>query len=93
MHPDFSLRFAVPDGHQQGLQRQVGVGAALPGPPNNAPRKQIDDDCEIKEALVGADVGDICDPELVGGVDIELPIQGVVRHDSRTAAIRNRRLL
>jgi hypothetical protein len=59
----------------------------LHGPPNNAPRKQIDDDCEIKEALVGADVGDICDPELVRSVDIELSVQGVVGHDRRAAAI------
>lgn len=37
---------------------------------------------------MGADVGDICDPELVWGINIELPIQGIVRHDSRAASIR-----
>ena len=74
MHLDFGLRFTAPDGHQQGLQRQIGICAALHGPPNNTPRKEIDDDCEIKEAFVGPDVGDICDPELVRSVDIELSV-------------------
>ena len=36
---------------------------------------------------MGADVGDICDSELAGGIDIELPIQGIVRHDSRAAVV------
>lgn len=88
MHLNFGLWFAPPDSHQQGLQRQIGICAALHGPPNNAPGKQIDDNCEIKEALVGADVGDICDPELVRSVDIELSVQGVVGHDRRAATIR-----
>ncbi len=59
---------------EQGLQGQIGICAALHGPAarqrfaskpregaNNAPGKQIDDNCEIQEALVGADVGDIGD--------------------------------
>ena len=29
MHVDLYLWFAPPDSHQQGLQRQVGIGAAL----------------------------------------------------------------
>ena len=41
---------------------------------------------------MGPDVGDICDPELVRSVDIELSVQGVVGHDCRAAAIRTRLL-
>ena len=41
---------------------------------------------------MGADVGDIGDPELVGGIDIELSVQSIVRHDSRAATIRTRLL-
>jgi glutamine synthetase len=29
MHVDLGLWFAPPDSHEQGLQRQIGVGAAL----------------------------------------------------------------
>jgi hypothetical protein len=61
MHLNFGLWFAPPDSHQQGLQGQIGICAALHGPPNNAPGKQIDDNCEIQEALVGADVGSLID--------------------------------
>ena len=35
-----------------------------------------------------ADIRDVGDPELVGGIDIELTVQGVVGHDSRATAIR-----
>ena len=37
---------------------------------------------------MGADEGDICNPELIRGIDIELSVQGVVGHDSRAATIR-----
>lgn len=37
---------------------------------------------------MGANLGDVCHPELVGGINIKLPVQGIVGHDSRTATIR-----
>ena len=37
---------------------------------------------------MGADAGDVCDPELIRGIDIELSVQGVVGYDSRAATIR-----
>ena len=87
MHLNFGLWFAAPDGHEQGLQRQIGICAALHGPPNNAPGKQIDHDGKIQEAFVGADVGDVGDPELIGRIDIEFPVQSIVGHDSRAATV------
>jgi len=36
---------------------------------------------------VRADVSDIGDPELVRGIDIELPVQGIVGHDSGVTTI------
>lgn len=83
MHVDLGLWFASPDCHQQGLQWQIGIGAALHRPANNAPRKQIDNDSKIKEPLVGADVSNICDPELIQGIHIELSVQGIISHNNR----------
>ena len=59
---------------------------------NDTPRKQIDHDCQIQETPVRADISDIGDPKLVGGIHVELPVQSIVRHDSRTATIRARLL-
>jgi hypothetical protein len=69
---DLGLWFAPPDSHEQGLQRQIGVGATLHGPPNNAPGKQIDHRAmgtplvratmargQIQEPFVRADIGDV----------------------------------
>jgi hypothetical protein len=54
VHMDFDFGFAPPDSHQQGLQRQIGIGPALHRPAarqrfackpqegaNDAPRKQV----------------------------------------------------
>lgn len=45
---------------------------------------------DIGEALVGSDVGDISDPGLVRGRDVELPIQRVVDDNGRPAAVNSR---
>jgi len=60
----------------------------LHGPPNNAPQKQIDHDGKIQKAFAGAEISDVSDLELSGRIDIEFPVQSIVGHDSRTAAIR-----
>jgi hypothetical protein len=78
--------FAI-DEREQVLQRQVGVGAPLHQLSNDTPRKQIDNDSKIQEALVGADVSDVGNPKLIRGLDIKLPVQGIVSHNGRTAAI------
>ena len=59
---DFGLWFAPPNGHEQSLQWQVGVGAALNGPTNNPPRKQIGDNSQTEKPCVGADAGDVAQP-------------------------------
>ena len=38
---------------------------------------------------MGADVGDICYPELVRGIHVEFPIQGIICDDGGAAAIRS----
>ncbi len=68
------LRFAPPDGRKLGLQRQVGRHAGLCGPADHAPREEINHNCQIKPALMGLDIGDVCHPDLVGPINCELPV-------------------
>ena len=87
MNKDLGFGLAPPDGHEQGLQRQVGVSPTLHRPTNDTSGKQIDHHREIQKPFVGADVGDVCDPKLVRCINIELSVQRIVGHDSRTAAV------
>ncbi len=90
---DLGLWFAPPDRHQKGLQRQIGIGAALYRPADDPPGKQIDHDGQIQKILMRADVGDVSDPKLIRGIDVELPVQRIIRHDGRAATIRARLFL
>ena len=89
MYLNLGRWFAPPDGHEQGLQRQGCIGAALHRPTNDPPRKQVDHDSKIQKSFVGANLGDIGDPKLVGGIHVERPIQGIVRPDGRATTIRS----
>ncbi len=66
MDHDLASGLSSPDGHQQGLQRQVRGHAGLGGPADDTAREQIDDDTQIQPALVGLDVGDVGHPDLIG---------------------------
>jgi hypothetical protein len=83
----FGLWLAPPDSREKGLQRQVGRHAGLGGPTDHAAREQIDHDRQIQPAFVGLDVGDVRHPDLVGRIDLELPIQGVGCDNSRLSTI------
>jgi hypothetical protein len=41
MHIDLGFWLATPDGHQQGLQRQIDLGATLHRPTDHPPGKKI----------------------------------------------------
>ncbi len=51
-------------------------------------KRRNHDHRKIQEPLMCADVGDICDPELVRSIHIELSILGVICHEGRAASIR-----
>ena len=89
MYLNLGLWFASPNGHEQGLQRQGCMGAALHRPTNDPPRKQVDHNSKIQKSFVGANLGDIGDPKLVGGIHVEPPTQGIARHDGRATTIRS----
>ena len=58
-------RFASPDGHKKGLQRNARGHAGLRGQADYAAGEQIDDDTEIQPVLMGLNVGEIGDPDLI----------------------------
>ncbi len=70
--------FRCQNGSQQGLQNHVGCLAALHRPAHDPAREEIEDDREVSEALVGADIGDVGHPCPVRCLHIELAIQRVV---------------
>ena len=47
MHCDRSRRFAPPDGHQQGPEREVCCHARLGGPSDHTAREQVNDDTQV----------------------------------------------
>lgn len=88
MNQHLSLRLAPPDGHEQGLQDNIRGLLALHRPADHAPRIEIDDRamgtppiretvarCEVGEALLRPDLGDVGHPSLVQGPDIERPTE------------------
>ena len=83
-------RLPAPHRHQQRPQDDVGRLAALQGPANDASGVEIDYASQIGEALQRPDIGDIGDPDPVGGGDVELAVQCVVDDHGRLAAIAAR---
>ena len=81
------LRLAPPEGHEQGLQDDICRLSALHRPADHAPGIQVDDHRKVSEPLLRPDVGDVSYPNLVRNLDIKLPVEGVVDHDRRLAAI------
>lgn len=81
------LRPAPPDSHEQDLQDDIRRLTALHRPADHAPGMQIHDDRKVSKALLRPDLGDVGHPDLVRGLDIKLPVEGVIDHDRRLAAI------
>lgn len=75
----FLLRFTSPDGHQQRINGQVAAHARFHRPANDLAREQIEHYRQIQPAFIGADVGDVGDPDLVRLADVELALQPVRR--------------
>ena len=86
MDHHLGLGFAPPDGREQGLQGKLGCHPRLGGRSDDAPREQVDHDRQIQAAFVGPGVGDVGHPDLVGRINLELPVQGVGRDHDRLAS-------
>ncbi len=57
---------ALPDRHEDRVKHQVALERGLHRPPYHHARVQVDDDGEIEESLVSADVGDVTNPGMIG---------------------------
>ena len=77
MDQNFVVRFSAPQGHQQGIDDKIRAGTVFHAPTDDLPREYVQDNRQVQPAFVGADVGKICDPRLVGALDLELTNQSV----------------
>jgi hypothetical protein len=67
----------LPYGHLQGVQGQVGVEGGGDLPADDHPGEDVDDEGGVDPAGEGTDVGDVGDPERVGCIRGELPLDQV----------------
>ena len=68
------LQLAPPDRHQQRIDgRSLHIRGFIDQP--ITARKQIQHHRQVQPALIGADVGDVGDPDLVRLADLELPLR------------------
>src|SRR5215203_6769468 len=59
-------RLSLADGHLQGVQDQFGAQVLGHRPANDPTRERVQDHGEVQPALVGALLGNVGDPELIG---------------------------
>jgi len=55
----------VGNSHIQGCKTQSGIYVARNGITDGSPRKQIQNNCQIDEAVSDAHIGDVCRPDLI----------------------------
>lgn len=82
------FRLPSPEGHHQGIDYQVGLGATLHTPANNLSRKQVHNNSEIQPAFVSADICEISYPRLVRLVYFKFSIQNVRRYVAKVATFK-----
>ena len=79
MHQPVEGPFARPQRLLQGGEHEVGVQRARDVPADDVAREDVDDEGGVGEAGPGADVGDVGDPEPVGGGGVEVALHQVQR--------------
>ncbi len=77
MHQHRIFGLPAPQRHQQSIEHQISVDAAAHGPANDLAREQVKHHRQVQPPLMGADVGDVCDPRLVDPIGRELSVQMV----------------
>ena len=65
------------EGHDQGVDDQVGVGRVGHGPADHSAAVEVDDAGEVEPALLGAELGHVGRPELIGSSCSEVPLDQV----------------
>src|SRR5271165_2121944 len=88
---DDAIGFATIDRHVERFQNEFGAQMIGHRPADDAPAVSVKHDREIQEACPGRDVGDVGNPELVGPLGGELPIDEIGRWPCIAIANRCRR--
>ncbi len=78
---DCSVRSTALDSHHHSIQHEPPVYGRSRRPPDNLTREQIHDDGQVQPALPGADIGNICGPDPVWLLDVELPLYEIWNED------------
>jgi hypothetical protein len=71
---DHRGRLALPNGHVERVEHELGLQVGGHGPAHDPAAADIEDDREIEESRPRGDVGDIGDPELIGALRPERPL-------------------
>ena len=66
--------------HLEGLDDQLASHPGRGGPTDDLAIVKIQEDCQVKPALVGRDIGNIADPGAIRGFDSKVLLQQVRRH-------------
>ncbi len=74
-----------PQAHVEGVEREVGAQRGGQLPAHDAAAEDVDDKGGVDPAGEGAAVGDVSDPQLIGRVGGEMPLDQV-RSGVRAAA-------
>ncbi len=72
-------RLAQVDGHLEGVEDEVGLEVLGGLPANDAAAADIQHEGEVDEAFAGLQVGEVADPQLVGGRCREAPLDEIGR--------------
>jgi hypothetical protein len=72
--------FALVQRHADGVEDELAAQVIGHRPPDDPPSAGIDDHGEVEEALPRAQVGDVGNPQLVGLLGDELPLDQIRRH-------------
>ena len=70
---------APPDGHNQRVGHQLRRHGRVHGPPNHAPRKEIEHDGDVEPPFARPHAGEVRDPFLIRGRRGELPTEHIGR--------------
>ena len=76
-----------PQRQVQRLECQLGAQVRPYGPPDHAPREQVEDHRQIQPALPRPEVGDVGDPAFVRALRVEVAPEHVRRHGQPMGAV------
>src|SRR5690606_16775710 len=83
---DLGLWATAPDGRQQGVEHQLAIDTTTHRPAHHGASKEVEHHRQIQPSLMGADVGDVSHPRLIGRAYVKLLLQEVLGHQAGAPA-------